>query len=549
MDNLSRARSLAALLIALFSIGLSASPANAHTGFESSDPADGDVIDQPISEIALTFSGEATPAGEGFVILDPGGTIRQPDEVITEDNLTFVLRLNEPLVGGDVGVRWMVAAPDAHPIGGSFSFTVTALTPTGEDEEATQDRGRDESTAVDDATQSSADLAVGESEPTEDSVDTGSVDVDPTATEEVDPGQVGLAAEGEPVDLQSFLETEDARPAGADRVAAAARTLSIIGAVLVIGGAAFAAFGLRGDESDAHAVLYWVRRGGALVAVGAIIDAATTTVSLAGDWSSLTSPTGLSNALWSSTGLAIAFRASGGLLAASKIGLSTTMASAAGDPVVAARQLVSVGGGHDTPPPPYQNADEPFVYAEDHAWDPSRSLAGLAGVALVAISFMFDGHTASEGPRWLHAVTNLAHVTAAAVWAGGVAMLVLTMQRRRSDNRPIQALQLAMRFSVVATVALVAAGLAGVALAVIVLDSVSEIWSTPWGRLLVLKVALVAAAAAGGAYNHRIVVPTLDRNPNDQPTIDRFRSVVTFEAVALVAVAIVTAFLIAASST
>ena len=110
------------------------------------------------------------------------------------------------------------------------------------------------------------------------------------------------------------------------------------------------------------------------------------------------------------------------------------------------------------------------------------------------------------------------------------------------------ALQLAMRFSVIATIALVAAGVAGVALSAIILDSISEIWSTPWGRLLVLKVALVSAAAAGGAYNHRIVVPTLDRNPAHQPTIDRLRTVVTLEAVALIAVAVVTAFLIAASS-
>lgn len=39
------------------------------------------------------------------------------------------LRFDEPLAGGDIGLRWMVAAPDAHPIGGSFSFTVTAAAP------------------------------------------------------------------------------------------------------------------------------------------------------------------------------------------------------------------------------------------------------------------------------------------------------------------------------------------------------------------------------------------------------------------------------------
>ncbi len=493
----TRARGLAAILLALFAIGLSASPASAHTGFESSDPADGDVLDEPVSDIALTFSGEATPAGEGFVVLDPSGTIRQPDEVITNDNLTFVLRFNEPLVGGDVAVRWMVAAPDAHPIDGGFTFTITAL----------------------------------------------------TSGSGVDSPEVTLAGESEPVDLETFLETSGTKPAGADATAAAARILGVIGAVLVIGGAAFAAFGLRGDPGDVRNVLYWVRRGGVLLVIGAIGRAATTTVTLTGDWLSLASPADLSDALWSSTGLAITLRAVGGLLAAWGTGLETTTASATGDPVVAARQLATVGAGHNTSVPADRAPDEPFVYPEDHVWDHRFAIGGLVGVCLVAVSFMFDGHTASEGPRWLHAVANFAHVTTAAIWAGGVAMLVLTMRRRRSDDRPIQALQLAMRFSVVATVALVAAGLAGFALAVIVLDSISEIWLTPWGRLLVLKVALVGAAAAGGAYNHRIVVPALDQNPDDQPTIDRFRSVVTFEAMALTAVVIATAFLIGASST
>ena len=543
MHMMTNFRVAAGLLLAILAIVFSASPAAAHTGFESSSPADGEVIDEPVTEITLTFAGEAAPAGEGFIVLDPDGTIRTPDEITTTDNLTFTLRFNEPLAGGDVGVRWMVAAPDAHPIDGSFRFTVTAAAPPG-DEELAEDSELDEPAAVPDESASSAEPTADEPESAEAPIGTN-----PTATDQVDPGEVDPAVEAEPVDLESFLDTGDAKPAGADGTAAAARTLSIVGAVLVIGGAAFAAFGLRGDASDTRAVLDWLRLGGVLVTVGAIIEAATTTVTLAGDWSALTSMTSLSNALWSSTGLAIALRASGGLLAATKIGVSTTIASAAGDPVVAARQLATVGGGHSTPPPSYQNTDEPFVYPDDHVWDASRSMAGLTGIALVAASFIIDGHTASEGPRLLHAVANLTHVTTAAIWAGGVAMLVLTMQRRRSDNRPIQALQLAMRFSVVATVALVAAGIAGLALSIVVLDSISEIWSTPWGRLLMLKVALVAAAAAGGAYNHRVVVPALDRNPDDQPTIDRFRAVVTFEAAALIAVVIATAFLIGASST
>ncbi len=40
---------------------LFAGPAAAHTGFESSDPGDGAVLDAPVDEISLVFSGEAEP--------------------------------------------------------------------------------------------------------------------------------------------------------------------------------------------------------------------------------------------------------------------------------------------------------------------------------------------------------------------------------------------------------------------------------------------------------------------------------------------------------
>ncbi|MEZ5257112.1 MAG: copper resistance protein CopC [Ilumatobacteraceae bacterium] len=43
-----------------------APPGGAHTGFESSNPADGSSVDVPVDEITLTFSGPAEPAGEGF---------------------------------------------------------------------------------------------------------------------------------------------------------------------------------------------------------------------------------------------------------------------------------------------------------------------------------------------------------------------------------------------------------------------------------------------------------------------------------------------------
>jgi copper transport protein len=495
----------AALLVAVVVLFSAASPASAHTGFESSNPGAGQTIDQPVDEISLTFSGEATPAGEGFVVLDPSGNIREPDEVTSVDNLTWTLRFDEPLAGGVVGVRWQVAAPDAHPIDGSFSFTVSAETA---DSEEVSDFG-----------------------------------AAPTGSD---------AINGDSVDLESFLDTDADTAAGASWLFGLSRTLRMVGAVGVIGGAVFAAFVLRGNARDVRAVLYWVRRAGALLILGSVGAAVAQAATLQSSWSGLWSPTAWADTLWSSLGLAIVLRLVGGALVMTGAKFDTRAAAAVGDPVVAVKQLVSVGSGprisapsHAMEPP----GTEPYVHDGDHAWHPSASPAALVGIVLVVASFLFDGHTVSEGPRWLHAAANLIHVVTAATWAGGVAMLAMVIARRNRNNIATRSLQLAVRFSIVATVALVAAGLAGVVLSVVILDSPSQLWSTPWGQLLLVKVALVAVAAAGGAYNHKVIVPELERSANDAGVAHRFRSVVTLEAVTLVAVTITTALLIGSSAT
>ncbi len=86
---ISSAQARVAVLIAIFMIVFSANPAAAHTGFESSSPAEGARVDAPVTEITLTFSGEAMPAGTGFIVLDPAGRLREPDRLTSEDNLTW----------------------------------------------------------------------------------------------------------------------------------------------------------------------------------------------------------------------------------------------------------------------------------------------------------------------------------------------------------------------------------------------------------------------------------------------------------------------------
>ncbi len=143
---------------------------------------------------------------------------------------------------------------------------------------------------------------------------------------------------------------------------------------------------------------------------------------------------------------------------------------------------------------------------------------------------------------------NVVHVGAGAVWVGGVAMIAAVLWRRRRDGREQRSLQLAVRFSVVAAIALVAVAVAGGALALTILDGPSELWSTPWGRLLVAKTALVALTAAMGAYNHKVLIPQMSQNSGAPSFADQFRRAVTTEATILVMVIVATAFLVGAAS-
>ena len=105
-----------------------------------------------------------------------------------------------------------------------------------------------------------------------------------------------------------------------------------------------------------------------------------------------------------------------------------------------------------------------------------------------------------------------------------------------------------LKFSVVAMVSLVLAGLAGVVMALFIDSDVTSYLSTDWGRVLVAKVILVGAAALLGAFNHFRVLPALENAPVDPDAIAQARNTVTAEAFVLVVVALVSAILVGAST-
>jgi copper transport protein len=110
----------------------------------------------------------------------------------------------------------------------------------------------------------------------------------------------------------------------------------------------------------------------------------------------------------------------------------------------------------------------------------------------------FAGHALDPGRPRIEVLVDILHVTAAAAWIGGLVQLAFVLRRHPDSAR---------RFSVLALGAVVGLAATGVARAFAELDSVGQVWSTGYGRLLVVKTALLALLVGLGWVNRYRLVP------------------------------------------
>jgi copper resistance protein D len=126
------------------------------------------------------------------------------------------------------------------------------------------------------------------------------------------------------------------------------------------------------------------------------------------------------------------------------------------------------------------------------ASDVSGRVAAIAGIAL-CYSMPLLGHGAGGWRLLVHGT----HILGAGVWAGTLIAIVLI------NVSPARRLTLLRGVSPLALSGAAALGLAGVIMAWSYLGSVSNLWTTTYGWLLTLKLALVCGTAACGFVNWR----------------------------------------------
>jgi copper transport protein len=132
----------------------------------------------------------------------------------------------------------------------------------------------------------------------------------------------------------------------------------------------------------------------------------------------------------------------------------------------------------------------------------ARLLLATGALAALGAAFVGSGHASTAEPRIVSRGLLLVHVLAVVLWIGSLVPL-LAFARRGDVFRALA------RFSRIIPLPLAALVASGVALAVIQLGTVTALWTTGYGSVLVLKSALVIALLGVAAFNRFVLTPAL----------------------------------------
>ncbi len=139
-------------------------------------------------------------------------------------------------------------------------------------------------------------------------------------------------------------------------------------------------------------------------------------------------------------------------------------------------------------------------------------LLALAVIALVAQSNA--GHSAQSSDHDVAVDTMILHLLGVTVWVGGLLALV-GLVRQRVDRIAV----VAQRYSTIALWAFVAVALSGIGNAWVRISYLADLWQTDYGRLVLLKAALLATLGVFGYLHRRRTLPAIGRDGDRRPLL------------------------------
>jgi len=174
------------------------------------------------------------------------------------------------------------------------------------------------------------------------------------------------------------------------------------------------------------------------------------------------------------------------------------------------------------------------------AWLTDRDVflwpAFVLGLLFVS-GLSLSGHSAADaGSSWKSELADWAHLSAACLWIGGLIQLVVVVWPLLPElRRPAL-----LAFSRLATVCVGVLLAAGVYLAILRLPQLDDLWTTAYGRVLLVKIGLVALALAWGGLHKLRAVPIVERGG----TLPKLRASIAGESMVGMIVLLVAAILV-----
>jgi copper transport protein len=138
-----------------------------------------------------------------------------------------------------------------------------------------------------------------------------------------------------------------------------------------------------------------------------------------------------------------------------------------------------------------------------------------AGAALLIPGIA--GHAAVTSPRVLAMFLDWAHLSAGAVWVGGLIGLLVLWSSLPAARRVAGLVVCVPRFSNVAFVSVNVLIVTGVAAAIIHLPTISSLWQTAYGKAILWKVGLLLVAMGIAAVNLLWTRPRLQASAGPDP--------------------------------
>ncbi|MDX2399092.1 cytochrome c oxidase assembly protein [Microbacterium algeriense] len=137
------------------------------------------------------------------------------------------------------------------------------------------------------------------------------------------------------------------------------------------------------------------------------------------------------------------------------------------------------------------------------SWTPTLITALLAAASFLPLAT--QGHAGDLDGHNMAVNSILLHTVGAAVWLGGLLLLVLLRGRQDVDTA-----SLVRRYSSLAIAAFAVVAVSGVTRSIVALGGWDALWGTPYGWIVLAKVALLGGMGLLGAWYRARLIPRLD---------------------------------------